>query len=60
MKNAKNFHVNYLSSLKEGYGKGMLCFPKAEGAFYFGEALSYDDYVDQYEAKLIELDWIVE
>lgn len=45
-------HLNYLAYLEEqlaannlGFG---LVFPKAEGAFYFGEEVTFSEYVDKY------------
>lgn len=41
-----------------GYGKGSLTFPKREGAFYFGELLTYDEYVDKYKEECVKRGWV--
>lgn len=32
-----------------------MAVPKCEGAFYFGHYISYDEYVDKYEAEVAKL-----
>ena len=53
----KQQHLDFLSKLDESYGEGRMAWPKAEGAFYFGHYLSYDEYVDRYRAECLKNGW---
>lgn len=54
----KEEHLAYLDELLKGYGNNRLCFPKAEGAFYWGEFMSYDEYCDKYKQECINSGWL--
>jgi len=56
----KEEHLEYLEWLKEGLSdKGFgLAIPKAEGAFYFGNDISYKEYVNRYEQQCIKEGWV--
>ena len=44
-------HLDYLSLLRLDYGKGFMTAPKVEGCFYFGEGITFDEYVEKYEEQ---------
>lgn len=50
----KSDHIEYLQYLETNYGKGQMCLPSKEGAFYFGRYISYDEYVDKYRKQCIQ------
>lgn len=55
----KQDHIDYLKQLEKDYGKGAPGFgcvvPKMEGAFYFGDLITYDEYVDKYRQAVQDM-----
>ena len=51
-------HLEYLRILEVDYGKGNLCLPCREGAFYFSRYISYDEYVDKYREQCVKEGWL--
>lgn len=54
----KKDHLEYLEVITENVGKGLLTHPKAEGAFYFGEFYTWDEYVKRYKEECVKEGWI--
>lgn len=56
----KDDHIEYLHSLEIDYGKGFLCQPSREGAFYFGRYVTYDEYVVKYRERCVKEGFLTE
>lgn len=56
----KQDHLNHLKELDKCCGKGWLTFLKVEGAFYFGQGYTHDEYTLKYREECQQKGWIEE
>lgn len=51
-------HLDFLSTLERGYGKGNMSCIKKEGAFWFDHYDTWDEYTDKYRAECMKNGWV--
>jgi hypothetical protein len=56
---SKEEHLSYLKQLEsqKEINKDSLCIPKKEGAFWFGEYHTFNEYVSLYRKECIKEGW---